>query len=254
MNSTSPMVELRRVSRRFGGQVVHRDISFKLDAGETVTLLGPSGTGKTLILKMIMGLLRPTSGEVWVMGKRIDHLAEPELRLVRRDVGMLFQGAALFDSLDVFENIAYPLRERGEMDQAIIENLVAEQLGRVGLPHIARKFPNQLSGGQKKRVALARALATRPKIMLFDEPTTGLDPTASRLIDGLIIELDRDLGLSSLIVTHDIQSAQRTSQRWVLINDGLVVADGPPDSVSLHNTLVSDFISGNWAAEMRVEA
>lgn len=247
----TPIVELRNVSRRFGGQTVHRDISFSLTPGETVTILGPSGTGKTLILKMIMGLLRPTSGEVWVMGQRVDLMSEPELRRVRRDIGMLFQGAALFDSLDVFDNIAYPLRERGEADALMIAQVVAEQLERVGLPQVTHKFPAQLSGGQKKRVALARALASSPKVMLFDEPTTGLDPTAIRLIDELIIQLDRDLGLSSIIVTHDIQSAQRTSQRWILLNEGKVVADGPPETISIQNPLVSDFISGNWAPEMQ---
>lgn len=208
--------------------------------------MGPSGTGKTIILKLIMGLLRPTNGEIFIMGRPISALSEEELGQVRQDIGMLFQGAALFDSLSVFENIAFGLRERGETSESKIKNVVHERLEVVGLPNIADKYPPQLSGGQKKRVGLARALASDPKIMLFDEPTTGLDPTATRLIDDLIIKLRDTMQLASIAVTHDIASARRISDRWVLINNGGIAAQGKVDELSSSNEDVIRFTEGRW--------
>ncbi len=240
------VAEIRRVGMKFGKTEVHRNISLSIHRGEGVTILGPSGTGKTLILKMIAGLLTPTRGEVLVFGSDITSATEAELLAVRARIGFLFQGAALFDSLTVFENIAYPLREIGETDEDKLIALVAEELQRVGLEGIENKLPSQLSGGQKKRVALARALIRRPEMVLFDEPTTGLDPTATRLIDDLILALQKEFGLTTIAVTHDIASARRISKRWILIDSGVVIADGPADEISDHCQNVKNFISGNW--------
>lgn len=242
----TPSAEIDHVKFGFGDFIVHKDISISVNPGETVTILGPSGTGKTIILKLIMGLLKPQKGEVRIMGRSIGELPEEELTQVRRDVGMLFQGAALFDSLTVFENIAFGLRERGEKSESTIKDIVEERLNVVGLPNIAHKYPPQLSGGQKKRVGLARALASSPKIMLLDEPTTGLDPTATRLIDDLIIKLRDTMGLASVAVTHDIASARRISDRWVLINNGLVAAQGKVDELTASNEDVIRFTEGRW--------
>lgn len=240
------VVELKRVAIRFGRVEIHRNISLSIHKGEGVTILGPSGTGKTLILKMIAGLLEATRGEVLVFGKDITHANEAELQSVRARIGFLFQGAALFDSLSVFENIAYPLREIGITDEQELATAVKQELGRVGLPGIESKFPAQLSGGQKKRVALARALVRRPEVLLFDEPTTGLDPTATRLIDDLIVALRKEFGLTTIAVTHDIASARRISDRWILVDSGVVIADGPAADVSVHCQNVKNFVSGNW--------
>lgn len=245
-SNTIPAIELRHIKVAFGKNVVHKDISLRIATGEGVTLLGPSGTGKTLILKLIAGLLKPTDGEVLIFGTRLNDLDDEELVRVRSDIGMLFQGAALFDSLSVYENITYPLLEAGERRRSTLDETVSKLLEVIDLPGIEGKYPPQLSGGQKKRVALARALARRPKILLFDEPTTGLDPTATRLIDDLIIRLRQEMGVTTVAVTHDIASARRISDRWVLLNKGRVLADGPAQEVSQSNEHVARFISGTW--------
>lgn len=247
--SESALIELKSVGVRFGPTVVHRNINLKIKQGETVTILGPSGTGKTILLKLIIGLLMPSDGEVWVRGNDLTKLSESKLREVRRHVGMLFQGAALFDSLSIYENIAYGLRELDQKSEAEIATCVAEKLEMVGLPGIEHKFPGQLSGGQRKRIGLARALATNPQIMLFDEPTTGLDPTAKRLIDEVIIRMNQAYGMTSIAVTHDIESAERISNRWILLHDGEVIADGSAAQLLKENREAIDFIHGNWRDE-----
>lgn len=246
MNSEETLIKFENVSLKFGSHIVHEDISFGVRRGEVVTLLGPSGTGKTVVLKMIIGLLKASSGYISVMGEEINSLSEEELWPIRDKIGMLFQGAALFDSLNVYENVAYALREKSNIEEYKIRTIVEEKLSIVGLPGIEKKFPPQLSGGQKKRVGLARALASEPEVMLFDEPTTGLDPTAVRLIDELILKLKANLGITSIVVTHDIESARRFSDRWIFLTGGRVVADGPVKEVSQKSEEVSKFISGNW--------
>jgi phospholipid/cholesterol/gamma-HCH transport system ATP-binding protein len=237
------VIEFRNVGLKFGSTVVHRDLTFSVDAEESITVLGPSGSGKTLLLKLIAGLIQPTSGEVRVFG-RSTRMGDDRLQIVRRKIGMVFQGAALFDSLTVFENIAYSLRERGERDENRLAQVVREKLEIVGLSGSEEKLPGQLSGGQKKRIGLARALASAPEVVLYDEPTTGLDPTAVRLIDDLIVGLNRDFHITSISVTHDIESARRISKRWILINNGSVAADGPADEIASSNPLVHDFVNG----------
>jgi phospholipid/cholesterol/gamma-HCH transport system ATP-binding protein len=244
--TVQPTVEFTNVHTRFGANHVHRGLNFALQPGEVTTLLGPSGAGKTIILKLIIGLVRQAEGSVKVMGQEVVNLDGPDLTALRVSTGMLFQGAALFDSLTVFENIAYGLRERGEKDEDKLDHIVKERLRMVGLPGIESKLPSQLSGGQRKRIGLARALATSPKIMLYDEPTTGLDPTSTRMIDDLIITFAREQKITSLIVTHDIQSARRISDRWMLLSQGVIAADGPVAEVAENNPLVRDFVSGSW--------
>lgn len=241
-----PLLTFEQVGVSFGKTIIHRDISFKVNPQEVVTLLGPSGTGKTVLLKLLIGLLRPTSGVVLVEGKDLSRLNHDEMRLMRKEVGMLFQGAALFDSLSVYENIAFPLREYGERDEAIIRQNVEEKLGLVGLSGFAERFPAQLSGGQRKRVGLARALASSPRVVLFDEPTTGLDPSSRNRIDDLIIRLRDELGITSIVVTHDMESARRISDRVILIAQGSVVVDAPAQEAWEHIEPVRRFAAGEW--------
>lgn len=240
------IIELNQVAMSFDSYLVHRNITFAVKPGEVVTILGPSGTGKTVILKLIVGLLFPTSGEVRVMGRELSTLNENQLLEMRRNIGMLFQGAALFDSLSVYENIAYPLREQSDVEEAHVADVVKKRLALVGLPGVEEKYPPELSGGQKKRVGLARALASDPKIMLFDEPTTGLDPTATRHISDLIKKLRDEFGITSLVVTHDIASARRVSNRWVLVHNGSVLADGVVDTLEQESPEVREFVTGKW--------
>lgn len=238
------------VCTTFGENHIHNKLSFSLHQGEVTTLLGPSGAGKTIILKLIMGLIPVQQGTIKVLGNTISALEESALRALRSEVGMLFQGAALFDSLTVFENIAYGLRERGETNYKKIRSVVEEKLSLVGLPDVGSKYPSQLSGGQKKRIGLARALASEPKIMLYDEPTTGLDPTSTRKIDDLIVRFSKEANITSLVVTHDIQSASRISDRWMLLSKGKICADGRAKHLAEESALVSQFITGTWNEEL----
>ncbi len=250
MSAENTTVEFVDVHTAFGANHVHRGLNFALKPGEVTTLLGPSGAGKTIILKLIMGLAWSQSGTVKVMGHDMNSITENGLNDLRVNIGMLFQGAALFDSLPVFENIAYGLRERGERNEKKIRSIVESRLEMVGLAGIEEKLPSQLSGGQKKRIGLARALASSPKIMLYDEPTTGLDPTSTRKIDDLIVKFAKESGMTSLVVTHDIQSAKRVSDRWMLLSKGVIAADGPAASLAASSPLVADFVSGQWKDEL----
>jgi len=245
-----PIIQIKNISLSFPEMVVHRDISLDIFAGDSITILGPSGTGKTVLIKMIIGLLKPTSGEVIAFGKSVLNQKEEDLTYLRKKIGILFQGAALFDSLNVYENIAYSLREEGELAESAIKQIIEEKLELVGLSGVEKKYPPQLSGGQKKRIGLARALASSPEVMLFDEPTTGLDPTSIRRIDDLISKLNNELGMTSISVTHDIQSARRISKRWILMYDGRILADGPAEQLLEENEDVRRFAEGRWAVEI----
>lgn len=248
--AAEPIIRFENVSLAFGKYTVHKNISFEVPAGQGIVFLGPSGIGKTMILKLIIGLIRPTSGKIFVEGQEIGSASEVERHRIRTQIGMLFQGAALFDSLTVYENIAFSLREAGETDETKIAAIVAARLDVIGLPEVAKKYPPQLSGGQKKRVGLARALASSPKIMLFDEPTTGLDPTATRMIDELIIRLRQEMGMTCISVTHDIESAKRIADRWILLNANGIVADGGVSDVISSNPYIKSFVTGNWDDSM----
>jgi phospholipid/cholesterol/gamma-HCH transport system ATP-binding protein len=219
------------VSKTFGKNRVFEHLNLDIREGEVLTLLGGSGAGKSVLLKMILGLLSWEAGAVYVDGEDISDYDETRMHPVRRKLGMLFQSGALFDSLSVYENIAYPLRERGVRDERQITGRVAEVLAMVGLPGVEDKMPAELSGGMRKRVALARAVAQAPKVLMYDEPTTGLDPINVRRISELILDLNQRLHVTSICVTHDLASAYMVSDRLAMIADRRVIAVAPPDEL-----------------------
>jgi phospholipid/cholesterol/gamma-HCH transport system ATP-binding protein len=216
-------VELSGVQKAFGALRVFTSLDLAVRRGETLTVLGPSGVGKSVMLKLIIGLHRPDAGRVVVEGVDVTTLSEAQLRDVRRKVGMLFQGAALFDSMSVGDNVAYGLHEHFRWPAAKVRARVAECLESVGLPGIETMQPSDLSGGMRKRVGLARALAPGPEVILYDEPTTGLDPKNARRINELIVSLQRKLGVTSIVITHDMAAALAVSNRLALLEAGHIV-------------------------------
>lgn len=222
----APIARFNDVHKSFSGQAVLNGVSLDIRAGETTVVMGPSGAGKSVLLKHVVGLLQPDSGSVEFEGKRIDTLGERALSPVRRRIGFLFQMSALFDSMNVEANVAYPLDEHLRLDKEDRARRVKEALRRVGLDGVQAKLPAQLSGGQKKRVALARAIILEPALILYDEPTTGLDPIRADGINQLIVQLKRDLGSSAIVVTHDLASARAVGDRFVMLFGGQIVADG----------------------------
>jgi len=241
-----PVIELRDLWKSFGPMPVLRDLSLAVARGETLTILGRSGAGKSVLLKLIIGLLKPDAGTVLVEGRDVVPLSERALFPLRQRMGMLFQGGALFDSLTVADNVAYGLRVRGRLPEPEIARRVANSLALVGLAGIERRYPAELSGGMKKRVALARALAVEPAILLYDEPTTGLDPTTAHCITQLIRDLQGRLGVTSIVVTHDLDSAFRVSDRLALLWDGQIVAVGTPGAMQTSgDQRVRDFLEGH---------
>ncbi len=220
------MVRLDNVHKSFGEQVVLNGISIDFLRGQTTVVMGPSGCGKSVMLKHIIGLLSPDSGHVYVDGQRVDGLRERDLAPIRLKVALLFQMSALFDSMTVEDNIAFPLREHTSLSRDERRARVDEALALVDLRDVQQKLPAQLSGGQKKRVALARAIVLKPRAVLYDEPTTGLDPIRSDGINELIIKLRTELGVTSIVVTHDLISAKKVADRVVMLMKGKVAAAG----------------------------
>ena len=226
------VLEVDSVVTRFGADRIHDGVSFSVARGEVVALIGPSGTGKSVLLKEIIGLVRPTSGRVSVLGTDVWGAGAAELNALRRRFGMLFQDGALFSSLTVAENIAVPFRENTGLPMDIISPLAGFKLGLVGLPPDAgRKTPAQLSGGMRKRAALARALALEPEVLFLDEPTSGLDPVGARAFDSLLRLLADSLGLTVFIVTHDLDTLLSIIDRAIVLSAGKVIADGPVAAV-----------------------
>jgi phospholipid/cholesterol/gamma-HCH transport system ATP-binding protein len=221
------LIEYRHIKKAFGKKRVFDDLSLSIQKGETLTVIGGSGTGKSVLLKCLIGLLYPDAGEVLFEGSDVTQFDEMHLRGVRRRVSMVFQGSALFDSLTVGENIAYPLHEHTpDMSREAVRDRVAKVLQMVNLPGIEAMKPSDLSGGMKKRVGLARAIATQPEVILWDEPTTGLDPISTRIIDDLIISMKQQLGCTSIVVTHDMDSAFRVSDRMAMLARRRIVESG----------------------------
>jgi phospholipid/cholesterol/gamma-HCH transport system ATP-binding protein len=231
VNSVNVAVQIAGVQKRFGDHAVYKSLDLALARGETLSVLGPSGVGKSVMLKLIIGLHHADAGRILVEGTDLTRLDEsdPKLREVRRRVGMLFQGAALFDSLSVGDNVAYGLREHYRWPKQKLVARVRECLEWVGLPGIEAMQPAALSGGMKKRVGLARALAPGPDIILYDEPTTGLDPTNARRINELIVALREKLGVSSLVITHDMATALAVADRVALLEHGRIVVSVSAD-------------------------
>lgn len=221
-------IELRKVQTEFSGHVVHRDISFSILKGEVTAIIGSSGCGKSTLLREIVGLLRPSGGEVFVFGQDVWKLEEDEFRTLNQRFGVLFQRGALFSALTAGENVAAPLIEMTDLDDVTIEELVQLRLGLTGLePEVASLMPSELSGGMIKRVALARALALEPEILFLDEPTSGLDPIGARAFDALIKTLNTSLKLTTVMVTHDIDSIRLIADKLVVLDNGVVLAAGP---------------------------
>jgi len=248
--SGQPMIELLGVQKSFGSNHVLRGIDLEIRAGEIFTLLGGSGTGKSVMLKHMVGLLRPDAGRVRIEGRDVTELAEREWVEVRKRIGFVFQGAALFDSLSVLENVAYGLREHLPWPEQRIRERVAECLAAVGLEGIEERMPAELSGGMRKRVGVARAIALAPTVILYDEPTTGLDPANSRRVGQLIVRLREELAVTSVIVTHDLDLCFSISDRVGLLGAGRLLAVGTPDEIRASQVPeVRDFLSGELDAK-----
>jgi phospholipid/cholesterol/gamma-HCH transport system ATP-binding protein len=224
------MIELTDVAKRFGAQVVLDGVTLTVQEGETLALLGPSGTGKSVLLKSIIGLIRPDRGTVIVDGQNVSLLKRDQLSRLRATIGYVFQNGALFDSMDVFENIRLGLTDHAQFQDLDFANArVVECLQQVNLnPDTARKMPSELSGGMRKRVGIARAIAGRPKYLLYDEPTSGLDPVNADIIDALVMRLSAELSVTSIMVTHDVRGAFKTADRIALLTGGRIAAIGPP--------------------------
>lgn len=241
-----PIVELKAVEKSFGLLEVLRGVDLALERGKATVIIGESGTGKSVLLKTMLGLIRPDRGEVFVDGQRIDNLRERDLVEVRRRFGYLFQMGALFDSLTAGENVAFPLVEHTRYSDAEIQGIVSEKLNMVGLDGIQHKRPAELSGGQRKRVALARAIALDPDIVLYDEPTTGLDPIRSHSINELMVKLKNELSITSVVVTHDMTSAFTVADRILMLHEGHFIVDGTPEQIRKSADLrVRRFIAGD---------
>jgi phospholipid/cholesterol/gamma-HCH transport system ATP-binding protein len=240
-----PAVELRGVLKSFEGNRVLRGLDLTIRSGESLTIIGGSGSGKSVLLRLIIGLLKPEAGQILLEGQDIVPLRERELLQVRRKVGMVFQGSALFDSLSVGENVGYALREHTTRDEEQIRARVREVLDLVGLGAIETMSPGELSGGMRKRVAVARAIALPPRILLYDEPTTGLDPSNVEKVNELILDLKGKLGVTSVVVTHDMPSALKVSDRLAMLHEGRIGAIGAPEEIqTTHGSLIRDFMEG----------
>jgi phospholipid/cholesterol/gamma-HCH transport system ATP-binding protein len=244
------MIHLVNVNKSFRDQPVLRDLNLTIPTGQTTVIIGRSGGGKSVLLKHIMGLIRPDSGEIWIDGEEINRLRERDLYRIRKRFGMLFQEGALFDSMTIGENVAFPLREHRQMTSKDIENTVIEKLGLVGLSGVENKMPSELSGGMRKRAALARAIALEPDILLFDEPTTGLDPIMTAAIDHLVIETQNRFQLTCVVISHDIQSVFRIAHNIAMLYEGNIIEQGTPEAFSRStNNIVQDFILGRFPGQ-----
>jgi phospholipid/cholesterol/gamma-HCH transport system ATP-binding protein len=243
------MIELRGVEKRFGKQVVLNGVDFEVREGETVALLGPSGTGKSVLLKTIIGLIKPDHGTIIVDGKEVGRLRRKHLSELRSRIGYVFQNGALFDSMTVFENVRLGITDQDKYQNLdYVRGRIAECIRLVNLPaDTIDKFPAQLSGGMRKRVGIARAIAGSPKYLLYDEPTSGLDPVNADIIDALVQRLDDELGVTSVMVTHDVRGAFRVADRLALLSDGKIVMQGTPQEfLDSTNAKVREFLERDF--------
>lgn len=243
-----PIIQVRDVHKAFGELQVLNGVSLDFAEGAVTAIIGQSGCGKSVLVKNMIGILKPDKGDIFYREKSVVEADEDELVEIRRHFGYSFQGAALFDSMSVEENIAFPLREVLNMrDQTEIRRLVREQLEWIGLPGIEKKAPSELSGGMKKRVGVARTLVTKPEVLLFDEPTTGLDPVLGETINDLVLRVNRELGLTCILITHDIQATFRISDKIAFLHKGQVAEAGSPRDVSKSDhPMVRKFIENSF--------
>ena len=239
------MIETRQVKKNFGPQEVLRGVDLQIATGEAVVIIGQSGGGKSILLKTLIGLLQPDAGEVLIDGENISDMNERELLRVLHKFGMLFQGAALFDSLNVFENVAFALRRQRRLTEKELRQKVTKALDVVGLAGTEEKMPAELSGGMKKRAGLARAIVYEPQFVLYDEPTTGLDPIRADSIDKLIQRVNEHLNVTSVVVTHDMRSASRVGKRILMLHEGRIYFTGTPrEAFESPDPVVSQFVKG----------
>jgi len=240
-----PVIEVEDLVMSFGDRTVLSNISFSVERGSVCVIMGGSGCGKSTILRILVGAYTPDSGTVRLFGKDIVSIDRAGLDAIRKRFGILFQAGALYSSMNGADNVALPIREHTELHENIIDIMVKIKLEQVGMKEFADLMPAQLSGGMRKRVALARALALDPEILFYDEPTSGLDPVAAAVIDGLIVDLSRKLGVTSLVVTHSMESAFRIADHIIMLYDGGIIADGKPDQFrESANPVVRQFIDG----------
>ena len=239
------MIEVRQLKKHFGTQLILDGVNLQIDSGQSAVIIGRSGGGKSVLLKHLIGLLQPDAGDVLVDGESITHMNERQLLRVREKFGMVFQGSALFDSMTVAENVAFPLERKRKYTAGEIERRVAAALEVVDLPGTQKKKPAELSGGMRKRVGLARAIVYEPQILLYDEPTTGLDPIVSDSIDKLIIRVRDHLKVTSVVVTHDMRSARRVGNQVFMLHQKKIYASGPPEIIfAATDPVVRQFIDG----------
>lgn len=240
-----PAIQVLDVTKIYGSRKILDAIRLDVLEGETLVILGGSGSGKSTLLRLMIGNVRPDGGDIIGLGKSLCHMSEPELVQYRKQIGVLFQSGALFNSMSVAENVALPLREHTDLPEETIEIMVKIKLEQVGLREHAEKMPAELSGGMKKRAGLARAMALDPKVLFYDEPSAGLDPVTSAEIDQLIIDLNKKLGITSVVVTHEMDSAFRIADRMVLLDRGKFIVSGTPDELkSSQDPLVRQFVYG----------
>ena len=240
-----PLIQVRDLRQKIGTQEILRGLTIDVMPGETLVLLGKSGGGKSVFLRHLIGLMRPVSGTIVFEGRDITHLSERQLEPVRRKIGMLFQDGALFDSMNVFDNVAFPLRERGERNPSTVRKKVAESLAMVNMTGHEHKMPVNLSGGMRKRVALARAIISPPDVILYDEPTAGLDPIVSDSINKLIRHLQHELHVTSIVVTHDMVSCNHIADRVALLNEGRIYFLGTAAELrAATDPVIRDFVDG----------
>ena len=240
------MIELKGVNKSFQQRRILKNINLEITKGETLAIIGASGSGKSTLLRLIIGLLKPDDGEIWIKNKEISNLPEKELNEVRLNMGMVFQYSALFDSMTIGDNVAFGLREHTTLSEAEIKEIVQENLRMVDLAGFENMMPNELSGGMKKRVSLARAIAFKPDILLYDEPSAGLDPIMSAKIDEMIYHMQQKLGVTSIVVTHHMNSAFAIAYRIAMIHEGEIIAIGDVEMIqNLKNPIVQNFIHGS---------
>jgi len=241
-----PLIRLQGVTKRFGDHTVFEDLTLGFRRGETAVVLGASGVGKSVMLKLILALLAPDAGRIFIEDTEITGLGERALIPIRQRFGMVFQGAALFDFLTVYENVAFAIREHKDWPEDRVRQTVAEKLAMVGLEGTEDLLPEELSGGMRKRVGLARAIAIDPEVILYDEPTTGLDPVTADTINSLIVRCQEHLQTTSIVVTHDMASAYKVGDRLVMLHQGRLIADGAPEAIRNHPDIrVQQFIHGD---------
>ncbi len=253
-DKSKPLVQIEGIHVRFGRNPVLRDISFSLPRGQTLVLVGESGCGKTVLMKTVIGLVNPTQGRVLYDGRNLAELSDVELTQLRTRFGFVFQQAALFDSMTIEQNVSFPLRQHTQKSRQELRDIVMHRLAEVGLPdNVIRRKPAELSGGMRKRVGLARALAMNPEIMLYDEPTTGLDPIMSDVINELILRVRRQYPVTSIVVTHDMHSAKKVGDRIIMLyplsrlkkDEPQIIYDGPPDGLEeSRDSRVKQFVQG----------